>query len=256
VIPVQLISFWKMGRRGKNRGSRGPRRGVNFVNMGGQIVKIPFRVTFNLVSMAAGFNSNAIGIHPTYLGDVASHVAPNFTWYRVVKLRIRFVPGTRGVNSEAYQFAAAYNSVPTTDLSTGPAGMSNMAQFPSFEITNGEPVNIIVPRRQLLGVANKWFRVSDDNSPPPDEYFQGSVTIASQYSVLATANLTHICLVEGELQLRSIIEVGDLMRKTSRLVHVPAKCDDSKSDDDDVSSAVEIRLSESDPIRPYDDPPT
>lgn len=209
--------------RQRNRKNRNPRnRGRSFINLGGQTVRAPFRVTFNLTSESSGFNSNKLDLAPFNLGDVAHNLSFNFEWFRVVKLKIRFVPGVQAVNSEAYQFAAAYSGLSGADETSGPAGMANMAQFSSFNITGGMPVNIVVPRGQLLAVANKWFRNSATDSPPVDEQVQGSIWIASQYSVSATSSLTHICLVEGEIEFRSIIEASDLITRT------PVSHDESK----------------------------
>jgi len=226
LVKPDLYQF--MGRKGK-KGRRGrSKRGGNggFVNMGGQTVTIPFRKTFNLDSEAAGFNTNSLNIYPSNLGEVADNLSLNFTWYRVVKLKIRFCPGVHAVNSESYQFAAAYNSVPTIDESSGPPGLTNMAQFPTFQMSNGEIINIVVPRKQLLSVANKWFRCTSTGSPPADEFTQGCVWIASLYGVLAASVLTHVCLVEGEIQFRSTLDASDLLRRK--------RLEESKRDEPDV----------------------
>jgi len=220
----------RKGRKGRNQRLKSGNGGGSFVNMGGQTVTIPFRQTFNLVSDESGFNTNALDIHPSLLGDVVKNCALNFTWWRATRLKIRFCPGVRGGNSESFQFAAAFDSVPTNDLSSGPAGMGNMAQFPSFQMSGGEVINIVVPRKQLLSTGYKWFRCSATDSPPNDSFYQGAVWIGSFFGAAPAASLSHVCLVEGTIQLRSIIESSDLLKRQRAIMPLSENKEDSDAE--------------------------
>jgi len=211
-------------------------QGLSMANVGAMTVRVPFRVSFNLVSEASGFNSNKLDIHPANLGTVANNIQKNFELYRVTELEMKFVPGTMAVNSEAYQFATAFSSLPYEDETSGPAGMTNMAQFESFNVSGGQSIRLRVPRKVLLRVPSKWYRCSTTGISVADSYIQGSAWIASLYSAAATSALTHICILEGVVDFRGIIDAGDDV--PSSLV-VPSGAEEEYKKDDESCVVVE-----------------
>jgi len=203
-----------MPRRGKGRrrhGRRGGGNGLSMNNIGAMTVRVPFRVCFNLNSEAAGFNTSNLNLEPSNLGGIASHVATSFELFRVTELKLRFVPGVLAVNSESYQFGVAYSALATGDESSGPAGMSNMAQFQCFALSGGTPVSLRIPRNILLAVSNKWYRCSTTGTSTYDEYIQGSMWLASLYGTAATNENIHVCLAEGVIEFRSPLDQSDVV---------------------------------------------
>lgn len=216
-----------MPKRG-NR-SRG-KRGFGWNNLSEVTVRMPFRTTFNLVSESSGFNTNYLLLTAAHLGSTASVVATCFEFFKVTKMRVRFVPGTMAVNSEAYQFAAAYSS--EVEITSGPGGMSDMAQMPGFVMSDGRPMNLTVPARQLLATPLKWFRCNTTGSPAADEITQGIVFLASLLSVSSTASLTFVALVEGMVSFKNPIAPADAFSVPRALKEKPNRVGLDGSDDE------------------------
>jgi len=197
-----------MPRRGKNR-NRGGRKGQGGFNAGmaSRSFIVPYSVCFNLVTTTSGFDTNNVGIHPSLLGPNAARIASCFEWYRVIKMRCKFVPGVRAVNSESYQYAVSYSG--EVNSSSAPGGMTQMSEMPCFSIGDGSTISIVIPRRQLLGTAVKWWRCEFTASPPNDLLYQGVVWLASLTAVAPTASLTAVCQISGLLEFRSPIDEAD-----------------------------------------------
>jgi len=235
-----------MPRRGRNGGKRRGGGGGFNSGLATQIFKMPFSICFNLVSEAVGFNTNFLIVHPLNLGPNLARISSCFDWYRVVKLRCKFVPGVHAVNSESYQFAVSYSSTPQD--TSGPGGLTQMSEMPCFNMTDGATCSIVVPRRELLGVAVKWFRSQTTGTPTTSELDQGIVWLASLFGAAASTNLTHVCQVSGICEFRSPIDEADSIAIPRPLV---------VSDDDEKGVLVSLPKKQGDSRaapRPYRPP--